>query len=45
MEPKAHVFRSRRFRTNFIAWVLNVGADALQMRERFSQRRNVWQME
>src|SRR5882724_10704754 len=45
MKPKAHVFRSRGFRTNLVAWIFYIGTDALQMCERFSQRRHVWQME
>src|SRR5213080_2708340 len=44
MEPKAHVFRSRSFWTDFVAAILNVGIDALQMRERLSQRRHVRQV-
>lgn len=44
MEPKAYVFRSRSLWTDLIARILNVGIDALQMRERFSQRRHIWQV-
>src|SRR6266567_6670112 len=43
-EPKTHVFRSGRFRADFVAWIFHIRADALQMLERFPQCRHVWQM-
>src|SRR6266700_3955449 len=43
-EPKTHVFRSGRFRADFVTWIFYIRADALQMLERFPQCRHVWQM-
>src|SRR5436190_16976093 len=37
MEPQAHVFRARGFRTDFVAWIFNIDVDLLQMSERLSQ--------
>src|SRR6266567_2752346 len=39
-EPKTHVFRSGRFRADFVTWIFYIRADALQMLERFPQRRH-----
>src|SRR4051794_26841261 len=44
MEPKAHVFRAWRLRTDFIAWIFNIDANGFQMRQRLSQSRYVRQM-
>ena len=41
MEPQAHVFRARGFRTDFVAWIFNIDVDLLQMSERLSQCRHV----
>src|SRR6266576_5673292 len=43
-EPKTHVFRSGRFRADFVARIFYIRADALQMVERFPQYRHVGQM-
>ena len=44
VEPEAHVFRSGRFRRNFVAGVFDFDTDAFQVIERFSQCRHVREM-
>src|SRR5947208_8955051 len=44
VKPEAHVQRAGSFRSDFIARILQIGLDALQMIESFSQRRHVRQM-
>src|SRR6266849_1652151 len=45
VEPDAHVLRARRFRTDFLARILEIDFMFLQMRERLSQDRHVGQVE
>ena len=45
MEPQAHVFRTWSFRPNFVARIFDLNFVSLQVRQRFSQRGHVRQME
>src|SRR5947199_6686589 len=44
VEPEAHVRRAGPFRSDFIARIVQISLDALQVIEYFSQRRHVRQL-
>jgi hypothetical protein len=44
VEPEPHVFRVRRFGTDLSAAILQIDLPFLEIGERFSQGRHVWQM-